>query len=474
MNIERILRGIREKHSRMDAEEETGSGKRSGLGTRLPYALCKDAGIDTTGMTPSEAWDAYMKATGEKKTPSEIIKDKGKKSKSKDTPKPKDSSKSKEPDKAKEEPGKEPEKKPDKKPPKPASSNDYKVYENFLRNHTSMGKAIGENLVYEDEEGRKYTFDNDSCSVISEEDGSVVNDGDILSGLKLKLFDGTAKQNDERFEKMMTHVSSSNGGSDDYYSRVEAIEDYLAVKDLVDSGEITTDDDKYTNAVKRLAKVTFRGGGDVFDTRKEIIRQFAESGGDPLKPVKIGKFKRGKDMSFEEADSGKPNPKYGSYKYDVNCQTCVVAMEARLRGYNLSAKAKVTRHQDELSRASERAYINPETGKAPEIIRDGYEKVRTEKEKVEFFERIIKPGERYNFKVTWKGHHSGHVVSISRKPDGKLAIYDPQVNRTYSGYALTAFLYDTDLHGSFGSGLYRIDNCVLNLNLINDIFEETT
>lgn len=44
--------------------------KHSALSTRLPYALCKEAGIDTTGMTPREAWDAYAGKTGE--SPKEI------------------------------------------------------------------------------------------------------------------------------------------------------------------------------------------------------------------------------------------------------------------------------------------------------------------------------------------------------------------------------------------------------------------
>ena len=43
-----------------------GGKKSTGLGTRLPYGLCNDLGIDTTGMTPTEAWDAYYGKTGVK------------------------------------------------------------------------------------------------------------------------------------------------------------------------------------------------------------------------------------------------------------------------------------------------------------------------------------------------------------------------------------------------------------------------
>lgn len=56
---------------RMDFEvgnfsaEESGSKKgHGGMSTRLPYGLCKAAGIDTTGMSPGEAWAALEGGTG--------------------------------------------------------------------------------------------------------------------------------------------------------------------------------------------------------------------------------------------------------------------------------------------------------------------------------------------------------------------------------------------------------------------------
>ena len=41
-------------------------GKYSELSTHLPYALCEDVGIDTDGMRPREAWEAYEEKTGNK------------------------------------------------------------------------------------------------------------------------------------------------------------------------------------------------------------------------------------------------------------------------------------------------------------------------------------------------------------------------------------------------------------------------
>ena len=62
-----------ERGVRMDYEvgnfpgDESGDGgkkKGGGGSTRLPYGLCAAAGIDTTGMTPSEAWAALAGETG--------------------------------------------------------------------------------------------------------------------------------------------------------------------------------------------------------------------------------------------------------------------------------------------------------------------------------------------------------------------------------------------------------------------------
>ena len=70
MNILSKVEKIRERWAtRMDADEENKNNeesakKHSSFSVRLPYGLCKDVGIDTEGMTPREAWDAYYEKTG--------------------------------------------------------------------------------------------------------------------------------------------------------------------------------------------------------------------------------------------------------------------------------------------------------------------------------------------------------------------------------------------------------------------------
>ena len=51
----------------IDIEEATNGGNRYSL----PYGLCKSVGINTEGMTPREAWDAWQNKTGKTKEEAE-------------------------------------------------------------------------------------------------------------------------------------------------------------------------------------------------------------------------------------------------------------------------------------------------------------------------------------------------------------------------------------------------------------------
>lgn len=69
MGIIKTLNEIRNRWSyRLDADSDDDKEKpkkHSALSTRLPFALCKEVGIDTDGMTPREAWEAYEGKTGQ-------------------------------------------------------------------------------------------------------------------------------------------------------------------------------------------------------------------------------------------------------------------------------------------------------------------------------------------------------------------------------------------------------------------------
>ena len=146
----------------------------------------------------------------------------------------------------------------------------------------------------------------------------------------------------------------------------------------------------------------------------------------PHRPT-LGGATRGKPMSFEEADSCHVNPKYGSEPgYSVNCQSCVVTFEARLRGYDVYTKANVKGSMlERLSYRTNLAWIDPETGKHPTYISSD---ANTPKRYVRFLNQAIgRDGERYTIQFAWKGkNNGGHIVNLDRTESGELRLKDNQ------------------------------------------------
>ena len=211
------------------------------------------------------------------------------------------------------------------------------------------------------------------------------------------------------------------------------------------------------------------------------------------KKKEIKGIKKGKEMNFREADSGSVNPKYVKRdiqkekemteqqrkelnQYRVNCQTCVLAFEARTRGYNVEAKGNTKEDGDMCRRLSvdtRRAYVDPNTGKMPKNL-GKWEEINTDKRLIKFLDKTVKKGERYNLSVNWK-YGSAHVISVIRDENDNLVLYDPQNDKKYSKEtALSEFL------GREGKSvvqykvktywreertppeIYRVDNMLLN------------
>ena len=201
---------------------------------------------------------------------------------------------------------------------------------------------------------------------------------------------------------------------------------------------------------------------------------------DPLNnPDAIGDAERGDPMAWKKANGNHVNPNYFlDYGYRINCQSCVVAFEARLRGYDVQTKANTRGSKlDELSRATNKAWIDPKTGKHPDYIRD--ESVTTPKKCRDWLEQTIEPGKRYTFQNSWKGRgRSGHIISADRDEDGNLRLYDPQNGKTMKGDDINAYLskckYTTSFYGhkvSVAPRVLRVDNMQLNPEFTDSIME---
>ncbi len=144
---------------------------------------------------------------------------------------------------------------------------------------------------------------------------------------------------------------------------------------------------------------------------------------------------RGNPMTFEQADSGHVNPNFVPNEYDgyrVNCQTCVVAFEARQRGYDVEARPyDDTGPAYYLAKDPSLAWIDPRTNKKPEYIYNP--NLRDPESYLNFVKETVKPGKRYTIQVLYK-NGGGHIVNIDRDLQGNLRIKDNQVSNKYDGY----------------------------------------
>lgn len=199
-------------------------------------------------------------------------------------------------------------------------------------------------------------------------------------------------------------------------------------------------------------------------------------------PTSIAGVKRGDPMSREEADQGNANPNFSKGGgYYTNCQSCVVAYEARRRGYDVQTLPNTRGSAlDKLSRASHEAWIDPKTGKTPERPKSN-EAVTTPKKCRTMLEETIQPGERYTFGHSWKGRsRSGHIICADKDSSGNLRLFDPQSGKTMVGKDVDSYLgrikYTTTIYGmkiNCSPRLLRVDNLSINPAYANNIMEAT-
>lgn len=193
-------------------------------------------------------------------------------------------------------------------------------------------------------------------------------------------------------------------------------------------------------------------------------------------------------MSFEDADNGMGNLFYSTNKegYRVNCQSCVVAHEMRLRGHNVTARPNTQMKNNmpyKLSGETVMAWTDPITLKHPIEQRAGgwsgeYNsrglvfKTNTQRKK-EFLENTKTPG-RYHMSFAWKGRKtSGHIVTLERKPNGDLSLYDPQVNRSINNEKSIISFINSRVSQRYSIKTYRVDNLLADVNVVKRVVYKT-
>ena len=169
-------------------------------------------------------------------------------------------------------------------------------------------------------------------------------------------------------------------------------------------------------------------------------------------------YKRGKVMSFEEADNGQSN-----ISRDVeNCASCVVVHEMRLRGYDISALKYDARDGSISKLLSEdtRSIWITAKGKTPEfsaLIGGEPDDI------VKAIEKQTQPiGSRYH--IGWDNRsRGGHIVTLERTERG-LVCYDPQVNEFMSLQEIVK-----DMAQGSKVELLRIDRLLVRAQMFNKI-----
>ncbi len=210
-------------------------------------------------------------------------------------------------------------------------------------------------------------------------------------------------------------------------------------------------------------------------------------------PSKIAGAKRGDPMDETEADEGRPNPNFDKgIAYKINCQSCVVTYEARLRGYNVETLPNYEEAGSvlyKLSKDTRLAWIDPLTGKKPDFIPHPAS-AKTVKSYLRWLNIAVEKGKRYTLQVYWK-RSGGHIVHIRRNSDDRLEIYDPQTGelfsyklwrntRTKKSYKTSEDMVEWFLkqvrftyYGRWaGPELLRVDDKAFNLDIVNAIMQK--
>lgn len=179
----------------------------------------------------------------------------------------------------------------------------------------------------------------------------------------------------------------------------------------------------------------------------------------------IAGVKQGKPMTFKEADGGAPNPNFKKdvafggnlWGYTTNCQTCVVALEARMRGFDVRALPNNRNpYIKDLSHRTNLAYVDA-NGKNPE-----YKRPKSGERKLSFIERTVQNG-RYTLEFDNITGGDGHIISVFRE-NGKLKMYDPQSGKIIENHK--DYLRDCS-----GLRILRVDNVEFDKNYVDYILK---
>ena len=176
------------------------------------------------------------------------------------------------------------------------------------------------------------------------------------------------------------------------------------------------------------------------------------------------KIQLGKPMTFKDLDDGNVNPKLSqSNSFENNCSLSVYAGEARARGLDVEAlgvtlpKKGKTTIAYQLGEDMSMGWIDPVTGKAPEITKYAITGGQHKKMLDEIVSNITEDGRYY---IGFDGMETNHALSAYRVK-GKLYIYDQQINGSYDLLTLLKEAEATSIE------VLRLDNLLFDTTYID-------
>lgn len=235
-----------------------------------------------------------------------------------------------------------------------------------------------------------------------------------------------------------------------------------------------------TNEVIKVSKPKrIKTDAEKNDIQKRWEDRFVRNFNQAKIEQKIG-VKKGKEMTFEEANELRGNINYEkASEYSVNCQSCVVANELRRRGYNVTALPNLQKTGNipyELSMRTNWAWIDPKTMVMPkkqtaggiyDITRSGALKSKSIKELTKELVELVKEPGRYHIDFAWKGKNSGHIITLEKLHNGKIIIYDPQTGKMKNWRELSK-----EISLRYGVNVLRVDNLLVNTDIIDGIVKK--
>lgn len=122
------------------------------------------------------------------------------------------------------------------------------------------------------------------------------------------------------------------------------------------------------------------------------------------------------------------NPNYGKTGYDTNCQRCVVAFEANMRGYNVTALPLIENYDTYTYDSGWTKFFGKDVNS---LVSVSSTSVSGQKNKI--LKKMSDWGEhsRAVLRVTWKGKSYGHVINVINSKSG-VSAWDPQTGTRVS------------------------------------------